>query len=94
MRSKRSHKEIKIDSQDHYGGLAENTPDRKAIKKFKRPPAYQAGKLLVEQGRQMESKSLLEYLAERYNIKEVVIPGGQEKAQTIQGINKRTSKTE
>lgn len=54
MRSKRSHKEIKIDSQDHYGGLAENIPDRKAIKKFKRPPVYQVGKLLVEQGRQME----------------------------------------
>ena len=55
MRSKRSHKEIKIDSQDHYGGLAENTPDRKAIKKFKRPPAYQAGKLLVEQMHAVET---------------------------------------
>ena len=77
MRSKRSHKEIKIDSQSHYGGLAENNPDRKALKKFNQPPAYQAGKLLQEQGKQMESKSLLEYLAERYNIKEVVIPGGR-----------------
>lgn len=54
MKHKRSHKEIKIDSQDHYGGLAENIPDRKAIKKFKRPPAYQVGKLLQEQTMQME----------------------------------------
>lgn len=60
MRSKRSHKEIKIDSQDHYGGLAENTPNRKAIKKFKRPPAYQAGKLLQEQARQMERNDIKE----------------------------------
>lgn len=60
MKHKRSHKEIKIDSQDHYGGLAENTPNRKAIKKFKRPPAYQAGKLLQEQARQMERNDIKE----------------------------------
>ena len=84
MKHKRTHKEIRIDSRDHYGGLAENTPERRAKEKFKRPPAYQAGKLLQEQGRQMESKSLLEYLAERYNIKEVVIPGGQKDVEKIQ----------
>lgn len=75
MKSKRNRKEIKQDSRDHYGGLAENNPDIRAAEKFKRPAAYQAGKLIADQGRQMESKSLLEYLAERYNIKEVVIRG-------------------
>ena len=60
MNKRRTRKEQRQDSQEHYSGLAENTPDRKAIKKFKRPPAYQVGKLLQEQARQMESKSLLE----------------------------------
>lgn len=77
MRQKRTHKEIRIDSRDHYGGLADNCPDIRATEKFKRPAAYQAGKLIADQGRQMESKSLLEYLAERYNIKEVEIPNGR-----------------
>ena len=43
-------------------------------------PAYQAGKLLQEQGRQIEHKTLEEYLAEKYDIKERVNVGGQEDA--------------
>ena len=84
MKRKRTHKEIRNDSRDHYGGLADNCPDLRAMEKFKRPVAYQAGKLIADQGQQMESKSLLEYLAERYNIKEVVISDGQENFEKIQ----------
>lgn len=84
MRQKRTRKEIKNDSRDHYGGLADNCPDLRAAEKFKRPAAYQAGKLIADQGRQMESKSLLEYLAERYNINEVVISNGQKDVEKIQ----------
>lgn len=88
MKHKRTHKEIRNDSRDHYGCLADNSPDLRAMEKFKRPAAYQAGKLIADQGRQMESKSLLEYLAERYNIKEVMVLGGQEKTQAVQGADK------
>lgn len=59
--------------------MAEDAPDNKAAKWFRRP-AYQAGKLLQEQGRQIEHKTLEEYLAEKYDIKERVSAGGQEDA--------------
>ena len=72
---KRTRKEQKRDSQKHYGGLAELPADKKAQDIFKRP-AYQSGKLVDEQGRQMERKTLLEYLAERYDIKKGVGSGG------------------
>ena len=35
--------------------MAEDAPDSNAVKGFRRPVAYQAGKLLQEQGEQMES---------------------------------------
>lgn len=60
MNKRRTRKEQRQDSQEHYSGLAENTPNRKAIKKFKRPPAYQVGKLVVEQARQMERNDIKE----------------------------------
>ena len=60
---KRTRKEQKRDSQKHFDCL-EKFQDRKAHNTFMRP-AYQAGKLLQEQGRQIEHKTLEEYLAER-----------------------------
>ena len=59
--------------------MAEDAPDNKATKWFRRP-AYQAGKMVQEQGRQIEHKTLEEYLAEKYDIKERVNVGGQEDA--------------
>jgi hypothetical protein len=38
-----------------------------ARRAFQRKP-YQVGKLIKEQGQQIEHKSLLEYLAEKYDI--------------------------
>lgn len=59
--------------------MAEDAPDNKATKWFRRP-AYQAGKMVQEQGEQMEHKTAAEYLAEKYDIKERVNVGGQENA--------------
>lgn len=75
---KRTRKEKKRDSQKHFDCL-EKFQDRKAHNTFMRP-AYQAGKLLQEQGKQMEHKTAVEYLAEKYDIKERVRAGGQEDA--------------
>ena len=47
--------------------MAEDAPDNKATKWFRRP-AYQAGKMVQEQGRQIEHKTVSEYLAEKYDI--------------------------
>lgn len=46
MKHRRTHKEISNDKKDHYGGLAEAPPDKKASKKFRDPP-YQAGKMIL-----------------------------------------------
>ena len=59
--------------------MAEDAPDNKATKWFRRP-AYQAGKMVQEQGEQMEHKTLEEYLAEKYDIKERMNVVGQEDA--------------
>lgn len=75
---KRTRKEQKRDSQKHFDCL-EKFQDRKAHNTFMRP-AYQAGKLLQEQGKQMEHKTAAEYLAEKYDIKERMNVGGQENA--------------
>lgn len=75
---KRTRKEQKRDSQKYFDCL-EKFQDRKAHNTFMRP-AYQAGKLLQEQGKQMEHKTAAEYLAEKYDIKERMNVGGQENA--------------
>ena len=62
--------------------MAEDAPDSNAVKWFRRP-AYQAGKLLQEQGKQMEHKTAAEYLAEKYDTKERVSTGGQEDAEKV-----------
>lgn len=48
----RTRREIKQDRQDHYAGL-EKLQDPKAGEAFRRP-AYQARKMVQDQGRQME----------------------------------------
>ena len=75
---RRTRKEQKRDSQKHFDCL-EKFQDRKAQDAFMRP-AYQAGKLLQEQGNQMEHKTAAEDLAEKYDIKERMNVGGQENA--------------
>ena len=48
----RTRREIKRDRQDHYAGL-EKLQDPKAGEVFRRP-AYQARKMVQDQGRQIE----------------------------------------
>ena len=74
----RTRREIKRDRQDHYAGL-EKLQDPKAGEVFRRP-AYQARKMVQDQGRQMEHKTELEYLSGVINIKEGVGADGQRDA--------------
>lgn len=67
MKHRRNQKEIRRDRQSHYAGLANENPDWKAGDTFRRP-AYQAGRLLQEQGKQLEHKTVSEYLAEKYGM--------------------------
>ena len=67
MRKKRDKKEQKIAQKKHYDGLEAKT-DEKALADF-RKPAYQAGSMVQAQGRQLEHRTLIEYLAERRDIK-------------------------
>lgn len=75
---RRTRKEQKRDSQKHFDCL-EKFQDRRAQDAFRRP-AYQAGKMVQEQGKQMEHKTAAEYLAEKYDIKERMNVVGQEDA--------------
>lgn len=56
--------------------MANRSPSERAKEWFHRP-AYQARKLVREQGEQMESKDMLDYLSEKYDIKTGVSAGGQ-----------------
>ena len=56
--------------------MANRSPSERAKEWFHRP-AYQARKLVQEQGEQMENKDMLDYLAEKYDIKTGVSAGGQ-----------------
>lgn len=47
--------------------MESEVPRESARRAFQRKP-YQVGKLIEEQGQQIEHKSLLEYLAEKYDI--------------------------
>lgn len=58
----RSKREQKLDRDKCYKGLTE----RKASKKAR--PAYQAGSMVQAQGRQLEHRALIGYLAEKYDI--------------------------
>ncbi|PWJ49134.1 hypothetical protein [Faecalicatena contorta] len=73
----RTRKKIKQDSRDHYAGLENETPPKRAVKTFKRKP-YQAEVMIQQQGGQMEHKDMLEYLAEKYEIGKGVGAGGKD----------------
>ena len=49
---RRTRKEQRQDSQEHYGGLAGRRPDRKARDRFK-APAYQSQMAIRAQGEQI-----------------------------------------
>lgn len=53
MKEKRDRNEVKINQQRHYDELADATPSKKARKRFRRKP-YQAPRLIIAQGQQME----------------------------------------
>ena len=63
--------------------MSEDAPDSNAVKRFRRPVAYQAGKMVQEQGRQIEHKTVPEYLAEKYDIKGGEL-SGQSEAEKVQ----------
>lgn len=58
---------IKIDQLSHMDALEAKKPDQKARERFRRP-AYQAAQMVRAQGKQMEHKSVAEYVAEKYGI--------------------------
>lgn len=57
----------KIDQQAHMDELEREGPDPRAVDRFRRPP-YQVARQI--QGRQMEHKSVAEYMAEKLGIGE------------------------
>lgn len=59
----RSKREQKLDRDKCYKGLTERKTSEKAR------PAYQAGSMVQAQGRQLEHRTLIEYMAERCDIK-------------------------
>lgn len=60
--------EIQQNQKEHYAAMAEHPPDRKASEKFHRP-AYQAGKLIEAQGKQILHEDVAEYIARKLGIK-------------------------
>lgn len=64
---RRTRKEQRQDSQEHYGGLAGRRPDQKARERFK-APAYQSQAMVRAQGEQIH-KSVTEYIKDKYDIK-------------------------
>lgn len=59
---RRTRKEQRQDSQEHYGGLAGRTPDKRAADRFNRP-AYQTKRAVRAQGEQIH-KTVDEYVRE------------------------------
>ena len=68
MKNRRSDKEKKRDRQDHYAGLIKMSVEAMARWHFRRRPytesklSEQARRLIRAQGRQMEHKSVDEYI--------------------------------
>lgn len=62
--------------KEHYAGMAEHPPDRKASEDFHRP-AYQANNMIRIQGQQLEHITVEEYLAKKYHIKEADAGGAE-----------------
>lgn len=64
MNKRRTRKEQRQDSQEHYGGLAGRTPDKRAADRFNRP-AYQTQRAVRAQGEQIH-KTVDEYVREKH----------------------------
>ncbi|QDW74373.1 hypothetical protein FND36_10225 [Lachnospiraceae bacterium KGMB03038] len=61
---KRDEHSIKADKGKYMDELENNKPNTKAKERFRRP-AYQAAKMIRAQGKQMERKTVAEYLKEK-----------------------------
>ena len=57
----------KIDQQAHMDELEREGPDPRAVDRFRRPP-YQAARMIRDQGRQLEHKSVAQYIADKFGI--------------------------
>lgn len=57
----------KIDQQAHMDELEREGPDPRAVERFRRPP-YQAARMIRDQGRQLEHKSVVQYIADKFGI--------------------------
>lgn len=57
----------KIDQQAHMDELEREGPDPRAVERFRRPP-YQAARMIRDQGRQLEHKSVAQYIADKFGI--------------------------
>ena len=67
MKQERAKRKAEDVRKAEYAEMAERSPDKGALDKFKRKP-YQAAVMLREQGRQIEGK---------YNVEKGVDAGGQ-----------------
>ena len=57
----------KIDQQAHMDELERERPDPRAVDRFRRPP-YKAARMIRDQGRQLEHKSVAQYIADKFGI--------------------------
>ena len=57
----------RIDQQAHMDELEREGPDPRAVERFRRPP-YQAARMIRDQGRQLEHKSVAQYIADKFGI--------------------------
>lgn len=67
LRGKRNRKEIKLDSQKHYSGLAKDRPPGYAARQF----IHKAYAPFV-QGKEPEHKTVLQYMNEKCDLSEVI----------------------
>lgn len=58
---------VKIDQQAHMDELEREGPDPRAVDRFRRPP-YQAARMIRNQGRQLEHKSVAQYIVDKFGI--------------------------
>lgn len=58
---------VKIDQQAHMDELEREGPDPRAVDRFRRP-SYQAARMIRNQGRQLEHKSVAQYIADKFGI--------------------------
>ena len=64
---RRTRKEMKRDSEAHYHGMEEHTPDPQAAERFRRKPYTGVQALIRRQGEQIGDTA--KYLSEKYNIR-------------------------